>query len=841
MQPSPAAYPRETENVVLVGVTHRSAPVEIRERLYLAERERASLLRRLTGSGREPSAPILREAVIVATCNRLEICGVAADPASASRGVTRVLSQTCGIPERDIRGHLVVHEGQAAVEHVMRVATGLDSMVLGEPQILGQVKAAIADAAAVGATGPTLHRLFSLAIRAGKRARAETEIARHSTSIGQVAAILADRHLPELESARALVLGAGAIATQAARALALRGTGEIVVASRTQSKATALAAEIGAQARPWSDIHDALRTADVVVTAVSSPDPIVAPADLDRSGPDAEQRSVVVIDLALPRNVAIAVGDLPGVSRFDLDDLRNVVDEHVALRQSSVPAVEAIIAGEARGFWEWLQIRAIVPAIVEMRNEVQAMAGAELQRTLRQLDTLDPRERSAITTLVHRILGKILYRPTARLRAHAVTGDHPEGAQAIRELFAPQSSTTAGPGSTVGHRAAPVPSRRRDDAGPAIGGNGEAIASAAASATEPHAARTLGPEQSDGPRFLRACRGLPVDTTPIWLMRQAGRYLPEYRRLRERHGLAELFKAPELACEITLWPIQAFELDAAIIFADILPPLEAMGLELAYTDGKGPEIANPIRTDRDVARLSLPTAEEAIPFTLEAIGLVRPELDRRAVPLIGFAGAPFTLAAYAIEGGASRHYLEVKGLMMREPAAWDRLMIKFADLVGACLLAQARAGAHALQLFDSWVGQLAPDTYREHVLPYTKRALDIAAQAGVPIIHFATGTSGMLDLMRHAGGDVISVDWRVDLDAAWRELGDGVAIQGNLDPAALLGPPDELRRQAARVLDRVAGRPGHIFNLGHGVLPNTPPDNVAALVDFVHAHSGARA
>lgn len=337
-------------------------------------------------------------------------------------------------------------------------------------------------------------------------------------------------------------------------------------------------------------------------------------------------------------------------------------------------------------------------------------------------------------------------------------------------------------------------------------------------------------------RFLAACRREPTDCTPIWLMRQAGRYMPEYRALRERYGILEIIKTPELAVEVTLQPIRAFDLDAAIIFADILPPLEAMGLELTFTKGDGPVIHNPVRSMADVRALRVPDPEEALSFTLEAIRLARRELEGH-VPLIGFSGAPFTLASYAIEGGSSRHYERTKGMMHAAPAAWHHLMEKLAELVGRYLSAQARAGAQAVQLFDSWVGALSPADYREYVLPHSRRAIEMARQEGVPVIHFSTGTAGMLELIKEAGGDVIGVDWRVDLDAAWRRLGEDVAIQGNLDPVALLAPWPELKRQATRLLKQAAGRPGHIFNLGHGVLPTTPVDNVRALVDFVHEHS----
>ncbi len=335
-------------------------------------------------------------------------------------------------------------------------------------------------------------------------------------------------------------------------------------------------------------------------------------------------------------------------------------------------------------------------------------------------------------------------------------------------------------------------------------------------------------------RFLRACRRQPTDTTPIWLMRQAGRYMSEYRQLRQSYGILELIKTPDLACEVTMQPINAFDLDAAIIFADILPPLEGMGLDLEFVKGEGPVIHNPVRNAADIEALRTPPPEENLPFTLEAIKLARRELDGRGLPLIGFSGAPFTLAAYAVEGGSSRNFQHAKNLMMGDPVQWDRLMSKLSHVVGHYLLAQAQSGAQVLQLFDSWVGALSPADYRHLVMPYSVKAIEIARQANVPIIHFGTNTNGMLELIRDAGGDIIGVDWRIDLDLAWERLGPDVAIQGNLDPIALFAPWPELRQRAQRVLEQAAGRPGHIFNLGHGILPKTPLDNVRRLVDFVH-------
>jgi uroporphyrinogen decarboxylase len=335
------------------------------------------------------------------------------------------------------------------------------------------------------------------------------------------------------------------------------------------------------------------------------------------------------------------------------------------------------------------------------------------------------------------------------------------------------------------------------------------------------------------PRLLRACRREPVDATPIWLMRQAGRYLPEYRALREQHAFLDMVKTPELACEVTLQPLRSIDLDAAIIFADILPPLESLGFELEFHEGRGPLIRNPLRRAADAGALVVPEDDEGWSFTLEAIRLARRELGGR-VPLIGFSGAPFTLACYAIQGSGGGDFAVARQFMMNEPRAWHAFMDVLARLVGRYLAAQVAAGAQVLQLFDSWAGLLSPADYRESVLPYSRAALAAAGGSGVPLIHFATGSAGLLELMQEAGGDVIGVDWRVDLDSVRRRLGDDVALQGNLDPVALLAEPEALEARATAVLKAAAGRPGHIFNLGHGVLPQTSPDNVRRLVELVH-------
>ena len=338
-------------------------------------------------------------------------------------------------------------------------------------------------------------------------------------------------------------------------------------------------------------------------------------------------------------------------------------------------------------------------------------------------------------------------------------------------------------------------------------------------------------------RLLDACRGKRVDTTPVWLMRQAGRYLPEYRALREKLSFIELCRRPEVAVEVTLQPLARFDLDGAIIFADILLPLEGMGIGFHFDAHDGPVIERTVRSATDLRGVRAGDPAADVPFVFEALRLAARELAGR-VPLIGFAGAPFTLASYVIEGGHSRTYAEVKRLMLTEPATFARLMELLADTTIAYLLAQVEAGAQVLQLFDSWAGALAPADYERFAAPHSRRVLEALRGHGVPLIHFAGGAGGMLAQVRAAGGDVVGLDWRVDLDRARAELGEGVAVQGNLDPAALLGPPAEVERHAADVLRRAHGRPGHIFNLGHGVLPATSPETVARLVEFVHDWNG---
>lgn len=334
-------------------------------------------------------------------------------------------------------------------------------------------------------------------------------------------------------------------------------------------------------------------------------------------------------------------------------------------------------------------------------------------------------------------------------------------------------------------------------------------------------------------RFLRACERLPVDATPVWFMRQAGRYMPEYRAVREKFSLLEIVERPELAAEVAMQPVYAHGVDAAILFADILLPLIPMGLKLEFVKGEGPQISNPVRSSQDVKALRQPDANTDLGYVMKAIHILRRELPEE-VPLIGFAGAPFTIASYMVEGGPSKDYRHVKTMMYAQPETWDALMEKLSNALSDYLLAQIDAGAQAVQLFDTWVGVLSPQDYRRFVLPYSQRLLSTAAKRGVPVIHFGINTATLLPDIKAVGGTVIGLDWRVPLDQGWTQLGDDFAVQGNLDPAVLFAPLAELKKQVRDVLDRAQGRVGHIFNLGHGILPDTPVENVRAVVEMVH-------
>ncbi len=334
-----------------------------------------------------------------------------------------------------------------------------------------------------------------------------------------------------------------------------------------------------------------------------------------------------------------------------------------------------------------------------------------------------------------------------------------------------------------------------------------------------------------GGRFLDACRRRATDVRPVWFMRQAGRYLKSYREIRARHGILEICKKPELAATVTIQPVEILDVDAAIIFADLLLPVEPMGLKLEFVSGEGPSIENPIAEPHDIDDLSTTRTGE-LGYVGEAINLVARALAGR-VPIIGFVGAPFTLASYMVEGGPSKTFIKTKKLMFGDESMWRRLMGKLVDVLGDFAKLQIGAGARAIQVFDSWVGALSPEDYVHFVQPYSRALIERIRAAGVPIIHFGTGAGGFLRELHAAGGDVIGVDWRINIDQAWSDVGYRSAIQGNLDPAALFAPLPELRTKVTDLLRRTGTRPGHIVNLGHGILPETPVENVKAVVQMV--------
>lgn len=323
--------------------------------------------------------------------------------------------------------------------------------------------------------------------------------------------------------------------------------------------------------------------------------------------------------------------------------------------------------------------------------------------------------------------------------------------------------------------------------------------------------------------------------TPVWFMRQAGRYMAEYRALREKHTLLEICKNPELALTVTLQPLR-LGVDAAILFADILLPLEPMGAPFEFAKGEGPVIHEPVRDLAGIEKLRVFEAEEGLGYVMKALSLIKRELVGKT-PLIGFAGAPFTMASYLVEGGKSSDYRRTKQLMWSEPASWNLLMSKMSEVVRRYLRAQVEAGADAIQLFDSWAGALSPDDYREHVMPHVSYILKDIEKTGVPVIHFGTNTASLLELQRDAGGTVIGVDFRTPLGPAWKRIGYDRAVQGNLDPLLLCAPVEIAKRRATAILDEVGGRDGHIFNLGHGIIPETPVDTVKAVIDHVHETS----
>jgi len=335
--------------------------------------------------------------------------------------------------------------------------------------------------------------------------------------------------------------------------------------------------------------------------------------------------------------------------------------------------------------------------------------------------------------------------------------------------------------------------------------------------------------------FVRACKSQKVERTPVWFMRQAGRYMPEYRAIRKSHSLLEICKKPELAAQVTIEAAEILGVDAAIIFADLLLPLEVMGLAFHFSAGEGPVIEKPVRTPEDIARLRTDGAHD-LGYVSEAVGLVARHFADR-VPVIGFCGAPFTLASYMIEGGGSRNYVHAKKMMYNSPAAWDELMQKLVAVTTEYSIEQVRAGADTIQIFDSWVGCLSVEDYRQYVLRHVTGMVQELKRTGVPIIYFGTDSATLLPAMKETGADVIGLDWRVPLDEGWERLNHGCAVQGNLDPVLLFASWQELKWRAEDVLRRAAGRPGHIFNLGHGILPETPVENVKNLARLVQESS----
>jgi uroporphyrinogen decarboxylase len=338
--------------------------------------------------------------------------------------------------------------------------------------------------------------------------------------------------------------------------------------------------------------------------------------------------------------------------------------------------------------------------------------------------------------------------------------------------------------------------------------------------------------------FVKACRAHAAPFTPVWFMRQAGRYMPEYREVRKQHSLLEICKKPELAAEVTITAAEILQVDAAIIFADLLLPLEVMGLPFHFSAGEGPVIERPLRTTEDVARVKTDGTAD-LGYVAESVGLVAKHFGER-LPVIGFCGAPFTLASYMIEGGGSRHYIETKKMMYADPRTWDELMKKLVVVLAGYAAEQARAGADVLQVFDSWVGALSVEDYRRYVLPHTTELVQALKRSGAPVIYFGTDSATLLPSMKQTGADVVGLDWRVPLDEGWKAVGGG-AVQGNLDPVVLFAPWKEVRARAEEILRVAGGRPGHIFNLGHGILPHTPVENVKDLARFVHEHSSKSA
>lgn len=512
-----------------------------------------------------------------------------------------------------------------------------------------------------------------------------------------------------------------------------------------------------------------------------------------------------------------------------IDESVPVANQTVALQEYGLPNASLIAGLEARGasvvrvkLYDYdfpddvrpleQNVRAIAAGEIDVALFTSARQVANLLKLAEGIDLAD-----AIRQAFHRVVVASIGPTTSEMLHECelpvdLEPDHPKMGQLVQAAAA--------------HSGEILARKRRQSTG-GIGATSETRQPVSVPTSHEGGQR---PAWYDSP-FMKACRREPCQQVPIWLMRQAGRYMSEYRQVRAKTTFLELCKNPQLCAEVMITAVERLGVDAAIIFSDLLPILEPMGMDLEFAHGEGPVIHNPVREAGDADRLMELETVEALDFVIETVRLTRSGIAPR-IPVIGFAGAPFTLASYAIEGGASRSYLHTKTLMYRDEQAWHAIMGRLARAVTRYLNAQIEAGAQAVQLFDSWVGCLGPDDYRRYVLPHSRAVIDGIA-TGVPLIHFATGNPALIPLTAEAGGDCIGVDWRIRLDDAWQAIGER-AIQGNLDPLVLLADREEIRRRALDVLRQAAGRPGHIFNLGHGILPQTPVDNVIALIDMVH-------
>jgi uroporphyrinogen decarboxylase len=516
-----------------------------------------------------------------------------------------------------------------------------------------------------------------------------------------------------------------------------------------------------------------------------------------------------------------------------LDEAMNLGGKRLAVQEYGISNPDLIRALEARGaqvmrvpIYRW----ALPEDLEPLRSALREIAGGSIDVALftnaTQVDhVLSVAREEGIEEALHRAMRKMV-----------VASVGPICSGAIRRAgwdvdFEPSHSRMVPLVRETARRAREILEAKRESAAPA-----EAAVQEIGESPQP--ARDAQERLEDTP-FMRACRRKPVPYTPIWIMRQAGRYMREYREVRAKVGFLELCKRPDLVCEVTVTAVERLGVDAAIIFSDILLPLEPMGAGLEFSSGEGPVLRSPVRSAAAVDDLHEVDVEESLPFVFESIRVTRAAL-KPDIPLIGFAGAPFTLASYVCEGGGSRNYEHTKTLMYRDPGAWRALMEKLVRTLVGHLNAQIAAGTQAVQLFDSWVGALSPDDYRAFVLPYTRQLIE-GLTPGTPVIHFGTGTAALLEEMREAGGDVIGLDWRVDLGEAWARVGYDRGVQGNLDPLVLFASPETIRARARRILDAAAGRAGHIFNLGHGILPQTSVDHAIALVDAVHEESTRRA